>query len=259
MPDLTLLRLLRRVPVFLRLPVIKALHHRHGPRLSLSPEQFRGKRVLILGPARTLAEDLQAVDASRYDLLVKMNNGLDTPVPLSQGQELRCDVLFHCATRDARPITKAKLQQAGVELLVHRTPTKSGFLQTLLLDAGFRKQLQVCHIDWRQHRDLAGQLGGASPTTGLLAACFFLDAPVAEVGIVGFTFFSTAYQPGYDDCVGSDAQSVCRIIEKGHHAPSAEAALLSRRIEAARDSGVVVTLGPNVVAAMQSCAERHAG
>ncbi|WP_378941455.1 hypothetical protein [Paracoccus sp. R86501] len=259
MPDLPMLRLLRRIPVFLRLPVIKALHRRHGSQLSLSPEEFQAKRVLILGPARTLAEDLQAIDVSDYDLLVKMNNGLDTPVPLPQGDGMRCDVLFHSATRDARPITEAKLQRAGVQLLVHRTPTKSGFLQTLMLNARFKALLRVRHIDWQVHCDLAGRLGGASPTTGLLAACFFLNAPVAQLGIVGFTFFSTAYQAGYDDCVGSDAQSVCRIVEKGHHAPSAEAALLSREIAAARDRGMVVTLGPHVAKAMQCCAARDDG
>ncbi|MDN5567530.1 MAG: hypothetical protein L0G27_02055 [Paracoccus sp. (in: a-proteobacteria)] len=259
MSKLPVLQLVRRLPVFLRLPATKMLHRRYGCDLTLSPEDFRGCRVLILGPARTLADDLTSLDPSDFDVLVKMNNGLDTPVPLPSGNAMHCDVLLHSATCEARPITADKLRQAGVKVLVHRTPTKSSFLQTMLLQARFGKLLRVRHIAWQAYRDLSTALDGASPTTGLVGTCFFLHAPVSEVAIAGFTFFSTAYQPGYDDCVSSDSEAVGRIAAKGHHAPSKEAALLSREIETARSKGVTVTLAPHVVTAMQRCAAVPSG
>jgi hypothetical protein len=246
---------IRRLPSVIRRPVTKLLHQKYTDQMTLSPEDFRDRRVLIVGPARTLCDDLAAVDVAGYDVIVKMNNGLDTPVTFPSGASLHCDVLFHSGTCKARPITEAKLRNAKVQVLVHRTPTKSGFLQTMMLHACFGHLVRVRHVDCPAYQQMGGLLGGASPTTGLMSACFFLSAPVKEVAIVGFTFFSTGYQKGYDDCVTSDADAICRIADKGHHKPVKEGVLLSRKIEDARNNGVTVTLGPHVLNAMQCCTE----
>lgn len=255
MSIMPLFRFLRGLPAILRRPVIKLLHRKYSGQMTLSPEDFRDLRVLIIGPARTLYDDLKSVDTTRYDVLVKMNNGLDTPVSLPSGDTLHCDVLFHSGTCDARPITEKKLREAKVKVLVHRTPTKSGFLRTIMLHAGFGHIVLVRHVDCPAYHALGGQMEGASPITGLISACFFLNAPVKEVAIVGFTFFSTAYQKGYDDCVTSDAAAVCRIAAKGHHQPVKEGVLLAHKIQEARRMGTTVTLGPNVLAAMECCAD----
>jgi hypothetical protein len=255
----SLLCLVGCLPTILRLPAIKLLHRRLSDDLTLSSAGFRDLRVLVIGPARTVCDDLKSLDTSRYDVIVKMNNGLDTPVLFPTGQSLACHVLFHSGTCEARPITEKKLRDANVKMLVHRAPTKSGFLQTLALNCRFGHFLKVRHIACLEYQKLSAQLSGASPTTGLLSTCFFLSAPVSEVAIVGFTFFATAYQKGYDDCVTSDEQAVCRIADKGHHKPAQEAVLLSHKIEDARTRGVTVTLGPNVLAAINCCiaSERH--
>lgn len=246
-------RCIRCLPSLLRQPLTKLLHRKYACRMTLSPEDFRDRRVLIVGPARTLCDDLAAMDVDRFDVIVKMNNGLDTPVNFASGASLHCDVLFHSGTCEARPITEDKLRDAKVQVLVHRTPTKSGFLQTMMLQACFGHLVRVRHVDCPAYQQMGDLLGGASPTTGLMSACFFLGAPVREVAIVGFTFFSTAYQKGYDDCVASDADAICRIADKGHHKPVKEGALLSHKIEDARSRGITVTLGPHVLDAMQSC------
>lgn len=240
------LNALRHAPGFLRAPVIKLLARRIGQRLELNPAGFAGQRVLILGPARTLSDDLAGLDPTRFDLFIKMNNGLDTPIPALGDAALRCDVLFHSLTDEARPVDHEKLRAANVRLLVHRTATKGAFLHTLIAASHFGPSVAVRHIPHDVYHALGRKLGGASPTTGLVCADFFLSAPVREVAIMGFTLFSTAYLTGYDDTVASDAEAVARIAAKGHHNPLREVALLVDMVGHARRRGVIVTLGKGV-------------
>lgn len=241
----------QRLPPLLRLPATRLLCRLQSRVSVLDPAMFKGQRVLIIGPARTITDDLAAIDTGRFDVIVKMNNGLDTPVTTLGDDRLRCDVLFHSLTRDARPVTPEKLQQAKVRILVHRTPTRSALLRTLIACEDFGEVCpEVRYLPQDHYAALVHAIAGFSPTTGLLCASFFLAAPVQEVAIMGFTFFQTRYAIGYDDEVGTDAQAVARIAAAAHHAPDREAIVLAERVQQARQRGVTVTLGRNVVAAM---------
>ena len=251
MERVDLLAMTKALPVPLRRVVTGILRRRLGAKLTLNPQDFVGRRVLILGPARTIDDDLAAVRPERFDLFVRMNNGLDTPVPALGPDGLRCDLLFHSLTADARPVTADKLMRAGVERLVHRTPVRGAFLQTVLASRRLAGIARVCCLPMARQQSLAGQLDGHSPTTGLLAASFFLDAPVTEVAIVGFSFFQTSYCAGYDPAVGDDAAARRRIADAAHHDPAAEARLFGRLVQSARARGLVVTLGPQVEVALE--------
>lgn len=248
-PDL--LWTLHYLPGFVRSVAIKILSHRFAARLSLDPARFLGKRVLVLGPARSVEDDLAEINVGSYDLFIKMNNGLDTPIAALGKRALRCDILFHSLSDEARAVTPAALQAAGVQVLVHRTAVKSAFLETLIAARRFADQVQVAHIPQEAYGSLARELGGASPTTGLVCCRFFMQAPVAEIAIVGFTFFQTSYHPGYDSAVTSDADAVNRVAVRGHHDPAKEARLLAKIISAARIEGRKVTLGRSVLQAME--------
>lgn len=243
------------LPSPLRSIATRVLRWRLGAELKLSPEEFRGKRILILGPASTLATDLAGLDPADFDVVVKTNNGLDTPVAWSTMPPLRCDVLFHSLTEDARPVTPQKLRDAGVAWLVHRTATRGAFLDTVLAARRFGNLTRVRFIDPSDYAALSTRLGGASPTTGLVCCAFFLHAPVRRVAIAGFTFFATRYHPGYDDSVLSDADATRRIADKGHHVPAREALLVQQFAEEARERGVCVTLAPGVAQAIRHCTQ----
>ncbi|MFC0199931.1 hypothetical protein [Paracoccus rhizosphaerae] len=243
------------LPVPLRRVVTGMLRRRLGAQLTLDPQEFAGRRVLILGPARTVDEDLAALRPERFDLIVRMNNGLDTPIAALGPDPLRCDLLFHSLTTEARPVTPDKLTRAGIDILVHRTPVRGAFLQTVLASRRLAGIARVRCLPMARHQSLANQLDGFSPTTGLLAVSFFLDAPVAEVAVAGFTFFQTAYCRGYDPAVTDDAAAQRRIAAAAHHDPVAEARLLGRLLTQARDRGLTVTLGPAVQAALEGAGQ----
>ncbi|MBD9528137.1 hypothetical protein [Paracoccus sp. PAR01] len=249
MPGKLALSIVSRMPGFLRSPVIKLLRRRLGPEYQLNAADFQGLRVLILGPARTVGEDLACLDPARFDVFVRLNNGLDMPIPALGQAARRCDVLFHSLTSDTRPVTAAALEAAGVQVLVHRTPTKGAFLQTLIAARCFPRQA-LRHIPWERYRDLQRDLGGASPTSGLICADFFLRAPVQELAIVGFTFFTTCYNVGYEAELGTDDEARQRVAGIGHHDPAREALLLADLVDAARGRGRHVVLGEQVEAAM---------
>lgn len=250
---MTLLKAAQHLPPLLRVPAARLLCRWQGRVSVLDPLAFTGQRVLILGPARTVNDDLATITPQDFDVIVRMNNGLDTPVPMPGVDPLRCDVLFHSLTQDTRPVTPDKLHRAQVRILVHRTPTKTALLRTLIACEGFGPCCpQLRYLPRDLYTALGVALDGASPTTGLLCAQFFLAAPVRQVAVMGFSFFQTRYVPGYDDLVGSDPQAVARIATKAHHDPAREAALFARLAKQAQARGVTVTLGPNVIAAMQS-------
>ncbi|WP_347137581.1 hypothetical protein [Paracoccus sp. SSK6] len=249
-------RFLARAPKPLRPPACRFLYGRLLPRLALDPGLFTGRRVLIVGPARTVEDDLSALDPDRFDLVVRMNNGLDTPVRAMGANPYRCEVLFHSLTADARPVTDDNLRRAGVKTVVHRTPKRGAFLRTL----AFRDRLDPA-IDLRivpvdRYHALSQQLGGHSPTTGLVCASVILEAKPQALAICGFTFFSTRYIDRYDDADRSDADTVRRIRDTGHHDPGQEAQLLMAMVDRARARGVEVILGAGVQQAAAAMADQ---
>lgn len=241
--------LARVTPKPLRGVAHRVLHRRLGAGFELDLGQFRGRRVLIVGPARTVGDDLAELASGGFDTVIRMNNGLDTPIAAVPGHPYRCDVLFHCLTAEARPVTPQALRRAGVRLIVHRLPTRGDFLRTVAfagnLPAG--TDLRIAPLD--HHLALSRRLGGFAPTTGLVCASLLLASPAQAVGIGGFTFFTTRYVPDYDPRDRTDAQTRRRVRARGHHSPEGEARLLMRLAEEARARGMEVLLGPHVLAA----------
>jgi hypothetical protein len=227
----------------------RLLFARHARCLVLDRALFAGRSVLVMGPARTLEEDLAALDPGGFDLVIRMNNGLHLPVAALGATPWRCDVLFHSLSDDTAPVTPESLARAGVRVLVHRTPGRSYIPRTLEAERRLAP-LQVRIIPPADYSGLAAGLGGASPTTGLVVLNFLLGCDTARLAVAGFTFFTTRYAPGYDDRDRADADSLARVRAAGHHDPEAELRLLARAFSMARASGRDLRLGPHVEAAL---------
>lgn len=229
----------------------RALYALHGRRLHLERARFAGRGVLVLGPARTLQDDLAGLRLAEFDLIVKMNNGLHLPVTEDGRPSWRCDVLFHGLTADAAPVTPEALARAGVRCLVHRTTGRGRF--PLTLEAGRRlAPVEVRLVPPAAYAALSARLGGASPTTGLVGLDFLMGCDTARLAVAGFTFFATRYAPGYDDRDRADADSLARVRGAGHHDPEAERRLVGEMISEAARRGRPVELGPGVRAALEA-------
>ncbi|MGP3696509.1 hypothetical protein [Rhodobacter sp. NSM] len=231
----------------------KALFALKSGRYQLDPAEFTGKRVLIIGAASCVTEELERFDPADWDVIVRMNKAIDVPV-VWRGQTFRrCDVLLHNLTsdgiRDAGEVTAEKLQATSTDLLVHRLMAMSRFPNTLRMDGLLRAQgsrARLRMIGPVFHRALSADLGGSSPTAGAVAICWFLGCDTHRLGVVGFTFYTTRYLAGYQDHVASDADALTYGQYKGIHDPAAERKLVSRRVAEARGSGRDVVLGHEV-------------
>lgn len=238
--------LARHTPKPLRPLAYRFLYPRLLGDFALDPGLFAGKHVLILGPARTVESDLAGMDPDGFDLVVRMNNGLDTPVQAMGSDPYRCEVLFHSLTADIRPVTAEALRRAGVRTLVHRIPKRSTFLRTIAFRDGLDEGIDLRVVPVDRYEDLSRQLGGFSPTTGLVCTSAVLNAAPQSLAICGFTFFRTRYVRQYDDADGSDDDSMRRVRAKGHHAPDREAPLMMEMVGQARARGIDVILGSGV-------------
>lgn len=231
------------------------LYRRHAPRMMLEPARFAGRSVLLAGPARTLWDDLRDLPPDRFDLIVKMNNGLYMDLPATEGPTLRCDVLFHSLTDEAKPVTPTALDAAGVTCLVHRTTGKGRFPLTLKAQRDLGSASRDIRLVPPEHyKALSARLGGASPTTGLVCLDFLLGCEISHLAIAGFTFFQTKYTAGYDDRDRADADSRARVLRAGHHDPASECALAAEMLAGAAAKGKTITLGAGVKASLENLA-----
>ena len=251
--------LARATPKPLRGVAHRILHHRLGPGFALDLQAFRDRRVLIVGPARTVEDDLAELGCAGFDTVVRMNNGLDTPIAAVPGHPYRCDVLFHCLTAETRPVAPENLRRAGVRLIVHRLPTRGDFLRTVAFAGDLPPATDLRIAPLAHHRALCRRLGGFAPTTGLVCASLLLASPAQAVGIAGFTFFTTRYVPDYDARDRTDAETRQRVRARGHHSPEREARLLMQLVDEARARGMEVMLGPGILAAAARVGEALPG
>jgi hypothetical protein len=222
-------------------------------RLLLNRQLFDNKRIIVVGPARTLEQDLLEFNIDDFDIVVKMNAGIDLPLPQKTHNAWRCDVLFHSFSHEIPRITKATVIRTGVKTIVYRTPTDRyiyrAFRQRIkFLFIGIRCSLKI--ICPKNYKRLRRQLGGYSPTTGLVCIDFLLGCKFDKLAIVGFTFFTTKYMDGYNDAVISDTESAARVRNQDHHNPDGERKLLAELLHEQQNHGRLIHLGSNVEIAL---------
>ena len=213
----------------------------------LNPEDFAGRRVIIIGPAETLAEDLGGTDVDGFDVVVRLNNGISLAETRPDRFGRRTDLLFHnlreTGPRSAGAVPGGFLHRKGVGALVF---PHWGRKQYLAKRASLRREggppLKILPLEMM--RELQEDLRGHKPSIGLCAIAFFLDSPAAEVALHGFTFFETRYAPGYNDVVRSAGDARAWVDARGAHDPGLEKALLRTRLSGPQRT--VVTLGRNV-------------
>lgn len=231
--------------------VASRLNPRRIPLLPASA--FAGKRVIIIGPAQTVAEDLEDVSVDGYDVIVRLNNGIELARKNAPILGSRTDVLFHNliehGDRNAGAIPAPLLQEQGVRFLVFPHWGFKGSKSRLYQK---REELQRCQATelvvppTRFCERVRRQLGGFQPTVGASAILFFLGAQCREVAIHGFTFFQTPYLLGYNDAVETADEARAWAAASSVHDPSREKKVVVSYISAAEQRGVRVALGANV-------------
>lgn len=212
-------------------------------------EYFLGKRVMLIGPAITVEEDLAAFDVSEFDIIVRMNRWSQTAANI----RTRTEVLYHNLTveglRAAGNLCLDQLEQQGTKYVVypHADPKIASRRLTRTRQWLQRNQsAQLVIPDLRSYTKLRDDLEGNLPTTGAVAISSILDSQPEELCITGFTFFTTGYDARYNPAVKTrdEAQSWARST--GLHEPCIEMVAIHKRLAIAMNAGIRITLGQNV-------------
>lgn len=221
---------------------IPTLHH----------DLFRGKRVIIVGPAQTVYDDLKDTDVDGFDVVVRMNSGLTLAKRNQAVLGTRTDVLFHNLNEDgvrsATAIPVEVLHTHGVRFCVFPHWSFKGSKarvyrkQQELEGSGIALRVPPVRFCSRLRHDLDDH----QPTVGTSAIMFFLACDVTELAIHGFTFFETPYAPTYNDSVQTSDDAQAWVAASEVHDPKREKILIAQRIAQARSHGLNVILGRNV-------------
>lgn len=221
----------------------------------LERKVFEGKRIIIIGPASTVLDDLHDVNVDTYDIVVRLNNGITLARNCAGGHlGSRTDILFHNLVehgdRSAGEIPPGTLRSHGVGVCVfpHWTPVGSKRRvrrKRRQLDTVPGIELKVLPAAFAT--TLRRDLGNVPPTIGASAILFCLTCDPKELAIHGFTFFDTPYLAGYNERVETEVDARAWVADSpvGHDVER-ERVLVRARLDAARRDGLTISLGRNV-------------
>lgn len=222
----------------------------NGPDVVKSNE-FKGARVIIVGPAETVFEDLIGTRVDDYDVVVRLNNGMSLAATHPEILGTRTDILVHNLREDgprsAGSIPADYLDAQGVKTVICPNWSSSS-LRRRYRD----KRNSLAKFDGPRIKilprnfmiALRADLEDRAPTVGISAVLYFLECEVAELAVHGFTFFETRYAGGYNDAVRTPQDARAWVDTGGAHEPLSEKALLKARLARAGQKNVI--LGRNV-------------
>lgn len=156
---------------------------------------FRNKRVLIVGAADFVQEEIGELRSTQFDLVVKFNGSFDLPLTFCDGQSLRCDLLF--SNLLLNPNLK-QLVNNGLQRMIIRVPRKVDFhifYRFFLRNLSYHHIVKLVHID--RWNDVGSMIDHSLPTSGFLATMLALEAEAISVHMVGFSFFKTEWVSGH--------------------------------------------------------------
>lgn len=218
---------------------------------------FRGKRIVVVGPADTAARHFSPARIDAYDLVVRVNSSLDLVENARGALGTRTDVLYHNlkehGERSTGPIRSEALAAQGTHLIVCPTPTDEKLAVILKAKARYARlgrripalrRLQVRATPRHEYAALCELLDGYWPTTGLACIYSVLQSDFAELAITGFSFYTTGYAPGYQQQLSSPAEVEAWTAQNVVHKTSLEKDVFCRVVDEARRSGKNVVLDP---------------
>jgi hypothetical protein len=223
---------------------------------TLSRNLFRGKRVVVLGPAQTIFDDLQGLDVESFDFIVRLNNGIALALEHPERLGRRTDILFHNlneeGARSAGAIPPSLLLQQKVRFCVFPhwgfkgSKARKARLFQKKKELSPYPQISLVVPPAAFCEQVRHDLAGYQPTTGTSAILYFLQCDLKELQLHGFSFFQTPYVPGYNDAVVTNKDALQWAAASNVHDPSLEKVPIRRGIEQARKKGMAVILGQEV-------------
>ncbi|GIM55029.1 glycosyltransferase family 29 protein [Capnocytophaga cynodegmi] len=191
---------------------------------SFDEKWFRGKRVAIVGGADSVLNEKLGDYIDGFDIVVRINKGVEVIETQHQYVGKRTDVLFHSLyvrenDKGSSPFTTDlwKKNNVGKIIFAHNYKVNSYAMFNLLdFIKSTKKKIRLSQVQKNVYVSCIKALT-QGPTTGFMAINSVFYCQPRELYITGITFFKTPHNSCYRDIQNSYIETVQHNIEEEYN------------------------------------------
>ncbi|WP_447643054.1 MULTISPECIES: glycosyltransferase family 29 protein [Chitinophagaceae] len=189
---------------------------------------FKNKRVAIVGGANSAFKKPLGRFIDDFDVVVRVNKGVEMIEKHSEMIGTRTDFLFHSLFEQpgglaSSPITLDLWKKHDVKHLFfcHNVESEKYGVNMEKFLIKYRGQYRVTQMTPKMHEANMQTIAPYFPTTGFIAINTIMQCMPASLYITGITFFKTAHQSDYREGSVETWNAINNGIES-NHSPDAE-------------------------------------
>nr|WP_315170129.1 glycosyltransferase family 29 protein [uncultured Flavobacterium sp.] len=186
---------------------------------------FEDKRVAIVGGADSVLKEKLGEYIDGFDVVVRINKGVEIIATQSEYVGKKTDVLFHCFYENdshlgGSPITPELWKESNVKNLLfalnykHNYYTITNFLTFI---KNTKKEYKFSQLPKNLYFNSVGVVQPSGPTTGFTAINTVFNCKPKELYITGITFFKTPHNTEYRN-MNNEVLKKTLDINKNHTA-----------------------------------------
>jgi hypothetical protein len=174
--------------------------------MSFCLEDFvKDKRVVIVGPAKSINDTKQGKFIDSFDIVVRFNNSIPINKQNNEDVGIRTDILCSCLEEhrlSGGDIKPELWKNEGVKWVLSAYPKELWYVKNNYNEFVRRNRGAINHhvVELDFFEGLEEELG-TRPTTGYLGITYLLSMNIKELYVTGITFCSDGYAKGYKDSV----------------------------------------------------------
>ena len=198
---------------------------------------LKGKRVVVVGPSRSIKGSGQGKKIDSYDVVVRINLGLDIQENLKKDVGSRIDILYSAMSRYYwetnvfSPKNLSKIEKKyDIKWIVNTGIRRATVLRMAEDKAKSKVKIGLKLVSKKNIKYLKNKLKG-KPTAGIISIYDLLQYEISELYITGLTFYNIMspksqrkdyyyedYSPRYKETVGNvykhDLKGEARLLYK---------------------------------------------
>lgn len=190
---------------------------------------FKNKRVVIIGGADSALKEKNGDFIDQFDVVVRINKGVEIIEAQNEFVGARTDVLFHTFLDNpevpgSSPITEDLWRKHKVSKIVYCLNyqiERKGIYDILTFMRKSKKRLKFSQVPKEIHKKNIESIKPYWPTTGHIAINTIMNCEPKELYITGITFFKTPHNKAYRDQKIETFQKAF-TGKPGSHNPDAE-------------------------------------
>ena len=178
-------------------------------KLNQLKEYLKNKRVIIIGPSNSLLKKKNRELIDTFDVVVRVNRGIEPIKSYSEYIGTRTDILYNCLLEhpdNGGIIDIEFLKTNNLKYIVfHPEVSYEGQATNKIPKHINKKTLQNLNknfklnmIDYNKYNTISKQLK-CRPNTGFIAIFDLLSYDIKELYITGYTFYLDNFMEGYKD------------------------------------------------------------